>query len=368
MHKNRLLKITLAVCGLGLLVFVVWLLGTHGAGKKTYSIDGQYSVYYKAYNYNDLRRRFHKKDQYKLFIVDELQHRVLHTEKVLMRDIMGFNLHFSDKESRVYWGLDTLKWFDLPRPIDVEGVRKAALQKRERQDAIRDSIWREEMRQREMDDSIRRERRRVEVRQQFREQQAKSPIPAEDVAWLEPVIRPWLDFYDIDLAQAMQLGVTKGGCVNCLREPADGEAYYYEFNPEDDTPSLVAMSYSPNRQRYVDLSICVEKDENGVWHDTGMYDVDQAVFLVDRRRKTKNLLIYNGSDGHVQDVFWKGNDVFVMVSATVWDVEMFHIEVYDIPGRTRKTYEAMPDSYTQRSYTNNVYLPSRRIVPYELEL
>ena len=340
-----------------LFVGVLWLLGTHNSPVgKTYSIDGQYSFYCKIYNYNRLCR----KTDYKLIVVDEVEHRVLHAEKVMMRDIFGYNLHFSNDGRRVCWGLDTLKYYDLPRPIDEQAVRQARLRNREREDAIRDSIWRAEMRQREIADSIARERKWAEARQLFRQWQAESPIPAEDVARLKPVIRPWLDFYDIDLSQARLNEKTTGKCFNC---PPDTTSIHYDpFTDDLDTGERIDVDYSPDRQRYVDLGLF-----GGYYEQDGEYvfvgwDDMHEIHLVDRRQRHQNMILWFGVEGFAEAAFWKSDDVFVVVGYD-YDFKRF-VRVFDIAGRTETYYTIFADTefgYDQLAYLHNVYWPQKGI-------
>ncbi len=347
--KKRWLIIGVIV--LPLLVWVIWLFQSHSPGEKTYSGDRQYSYYIETYNYDYINQKLSPfyDTEYKLFIYDEQRQNVLHTANIGTWESWRHDIGFSTEDNRLYW--TKFDWYDLPRPID----KKAARQEEQRVRAVRDSI--------------RRENECERARQLFCEQRTESPITNQEVAYIQPIIQTWLDFYSIDLSRARQASVIEGACFTCPHDSAE-DPYYWEFGSEDDSPSLVQMSYSPNKQRYVDMMLPVEM-RDGVWYDTGDYDVDQQLYLVDRRQRTKNSLVYNGPSVGVEDIFWKGNDVFIMVGFSYNNVLLFQIDVYDIPGGTHKTYEALfeGDSKTRYdlfgSYHNEVYLSSRGIVPYK---
>lgn len=356
---------------------ILWLFGSHSPTDKVYTADRQYSYYLEAYNFNKIARFVSDSAgiRYRVFVIDEITGRTVRSEyagtKAELADTDSFGFEeerpaLSLAEGGRMWFMSSRndRRYELPRPRD----RRAAERAWARQKAVEDSIRREERRIRAIADSIRWKEARREAIRRFYE---RPPIVSEEAARLEPVIRTWLDFYGIDLSRARKAGESTGRCFNCPSDPAE-DIYYSDFGPKDDSPSLVQVSYSPDRQRYVDMLIEIEM-RDGVPHDTGMYDVDQAVRLVDRREKINNLLVFNGSSDRIQDAFWKGNDVFVTVGFSRYDVVMFHIVVYDIPGGTLKAYEvvyegdpeALGDLFTD--YANEVYLPSRGIVPYRYE-
>jgi hypothetical protein len=288
-------------------------------------------------------------------------------EEQLWENWFGFEEEFliNQEGDRVWFHFNKFDYFELPGSKE----RQAAFMEQRRLRAVKDSIRQEELKIRNTRDSIRWEYKRAEAQQLFRQQRDESPITGKEKAYIQPVIQKWLDFYSIDLSQARQAGVIEGICITCQRDSTD-DPYYWKFGPKDDSRSLVQMSYSPNKQRYVDMMIDIEIRDD-MWYDTGMYDVDQQLYLVDRRKKIKNCLVYNGPSVRVEDIFWKGNDVFIMVGFSYFDVLLFRIDVYDIPARTHKTYEVLfeGDPKTLQdlfgSYHNEVYLPSRGIVPYK---
>jgi hypothetical protein len=185
---------------------------------------------------------------------------------------------------------------------------------------------------------------------------------------LRGAIQSWLDFYDADLSQARLVEETDGECYTC---PSDWEEdpYFEEFTLVHDSPSLPQMSYSPDRQRYVDLTIDVEL-RDGVWHDTGRWGADQTVFLVDREARALNLIFAPKTFDRVDDIFWLSDDVFVMVGTSTYDAPTLQITVYDLRGGTTKRYEipfgGTPKTLRERfgSYYEKIYLPSRGIVPH----
>ena len=360
-----------------LLVWVAWLFQSHSPSEKVYTSDRQYSYYLEKYNYNGILETITASSpyetDYKVFVIDEVTGKKLRSGyaggETVLRDYFGFEedrpVRDRDRPGRIWFHFTKSDYFELPRPYD----REAADAEKRRQKAIERTTRQEERRLRATADSIRWENERAEARDLFYRQRAESPITVEQVAYLQPIIRKWLDFYNIDLMQARQVEVIEDVCVTCPSDPAE-DPYYWEFGPGDDSPSLVQMSYSPNRSRYVDMMISIEL-RDGVPHDTGEYDVDQSVYFVDRKLKRKNHLVWNGSSERVEDIFWQGNDVFVLVGFSYYNVLLFQIDVYDIPARTHKTYEALFEGDPETlqdifgSYSNEMYLSSRGIVPYK---
>lgn len=373
LKKRWLIIPTIAI---PILIWVIWLFQSHNSTEKVYASDRQYSYYLEEYNYNTVLIKIMGnclyESDYKVFIIDEITGKKLRSGyaggKTVLRDYFGFQedipVKDSDRSGRIWFHFTKTDYFELPRPYD----RDAANVEKRRQKAIKKAARQANLRVKAIADSIRFENKCAEVRQLFNKQRAESPITEQEIAYLRPIMQKWLDFYDIDLSQARRANLVEGTCIICPRDPEE-DLYYCEFGFEDDSPSFVQMSYSPNKQRYVDMLIDVEM-RDGVWHDIGNYDIDQSVYFIDRNLKLKNHLIWNGSSRRIEDIFWKNDDVFVTVGFSYFNVLLFQIDVYDLSARIQKTYEVLFEGNPRMlqnlfgSYHNEVYLPSRGIVPY----
>ncbi|MDR1864882.1 MAG: hypothetical protein LBR08_04850, partial [Bacteroidales bacterium] len=78
------------------------------------------------------------------------------------------------------------------------------------------------------------------------------PIAPEEVSAFQPVIRKWLDYYQIDLSQA-RLVQRDTTCFNC--PPDTSSLYHLEFDEEDMSTANISRDYSPNSQFDVSLGI-----------------------------------------------------------------------------------------------------------------
>jgi hypothetical protein len=329
-----------------ILIWIIWLFQTYeyDPSEKIYSTDKQYSYYLEEYNYNLITKRifgmFHE-TEYKVFVYDEITGKMLYSGyaggKTLLRDYFGFD------EECDQFHLTKPDYIKLPRPID----KKAIKQQQRREKAVSDSIcWVHE------------------------EKQAKTefyrlaPINHDEFAYIQPVIKKWADYYKIDLSQARFIRMDST-CFNCPPDLDKIGIYRREFKPEDDSPQRIEVSYSPNKQRYVDIGVICEIVD-GKHYDTGLYDDSQEVYLIDRKLKHQNILFYNGVSNRIHDIFWKTNDVFITVGIDMLynTLNKYVISVFDLRKQTKKQYELLTDKnpYIEFGSYHEEYLKNRGII------
>ena len=375
-----------------ILIWIIWLFQTSEPSEKFYSVDKQYSYYLSKYNYNKIYELipFHswKDEEYKVYLYDEVKQKTLFSRylgEIYWNDNYGFdyevgafftrNSMFYSEDSKFYF--DKGDYYTLPRPID----RNAIEQRQKREEVYRDSVnlvYQEELairqeqeRERAIHDSI--------CWEQAKEEFYNLPaITQEEIEYIQPEIGIWTEHFNIDLSQAKFL------CKSVEyfnSEPFKGTSYR-EFTNEHDSRSLIGMAYSPDKQRYIDIGIRYKTI------DGKRYDNSHAlsnINLVDRKEKHQNQLLNAGFCGTLRrahDVFWKNNNVFIIVGAnksyqafctpcmeSIRNLEItlgeYVIYVFDISNNTIKLYGLLTDDniYTKFDSYREMHLKEKGILP-----
>jgi len=188
-------------------------------------------------------------------------------------------------------------------------------------------------------------------------------VSAAEVAMIAPVIKKWADFYGIDFAQA-RLVSKDSVCFNC--SPDMTSIYYREFTKKCDTDKRIDVDYSPDKQRYVDLGISVGtyyNEEDKKYYFIG-WDDCQEIYLIDRKQKHQNLIIWLGVSSLAEAVFWKSNDVFMVVGydKNYSDENLHFVYVFDIKNNIQYRYEISTDAKNGYDrYMDEVYLKEKNI-------
>jgi hypothetical protein len=185
-------------------------------------------------------------------------------------------------------------------------------------------------------------------------------ISAEEVARIAPAIKKWTDFYNIDLTQ-MRLIFQHHECFICPPDPAS--IYIRGFGEEEDTDTRIDVDYSPNKQRYVDLQLFwgyVER-EDGKFELYG-WDTGQEIYFIDRETKTQNMILRFNHGNFAEGVFWKSNDVFMIVGHRFGFG--FFVSVFDIIEETHSFYEIWWEERDDNvgGFLNEVYWKERGII------
>ena len=187
-------------------------------------------------------------------------------------------------------------------------------------------------------------------------------ISAEEVAKIAPVIKKWTDFYEIDFAQARITHVDTT-CFNCPTDYETSGLRYRGFHENDDVDYRIDGDYSPNKQLYVNFGISIGLHyENGNYYFYG-WDTGQEIFLVDRKQKLQNFIMRTGSSSLAEAVFWKSNEVFVIVGYSRYSQPFcYFVVVFDISTQTTTSYEIMSKQETDNRYMYEVYFKEKGII------
>jgi len=187
--------------------------------------------------------------------------------------------------------------------------------------------------------------KQYEIRQKENERKLKEAkenfynlplISQEEEQGIKPLLRRWLIYGNLDLSEAR---FVRHDTIN-INIPSDkGSVYYREFTSEYDSPSLIQMVYSPNKQLYIDLEYHIKRIGNKYYFDSDSAGDGQTVFLVDRKEKHFSLITEYGLGGHLDDAFWKNKDTFIICGYEYDFINKGIILIFDLKNNTRKRYE-----------------------------
>ncbi|WP_082141891.1 WG repeat-containing protein [Dysgonomonas macrotermitis] len=182
-------------------------------------------------------------------------------------------------------------------------------------------------------------------------------VSAKEVTRIAPIIKKWTDFYKLDFTAARLISRNDSACIKCPSSPETDGVNYREFEKGVDTGKRTDVDYSPDKQWYVDLGIMYD-EMDGKKYFIG-WDDCQSIYLIDRKRKHQNMIMWNGSSGLAEGVFWKSNDLFVVVG---YDHNCRFIKVFDIVNETISHYQIILKEDNIGGYMNKVYLKEKGII------
>ncbi|MDR3266378.1 MAG: DUF4123 domain-containing protein [Tannerella sp.] len=187
-------------------------------------------------------------------------------------------------------------------------------------------------------------------------------ILPEEISAIKPVIRKWLKYRKLDLSQSY-LRLQDTSCFNC--RPDTGNIYFREFSSEHITGSeglFPALEYSPNKRRCIDIGIRYVIRNGKKYECHGCYDDSQEIFLIDLDLKYVNLIAKMGISQRAEAVFWKNNDLFIVVGLNT-EFKWYFVCVFDIAKQTANYYElsVTDDIEFSKSY-RKVYLKKKGIL------
>ena len=201
-----------------------------------------------------------------------------------------------------------------------------------------------------------------EKQQNIDEFNAHPLVSAEEVARIAPVIKKWTNFYNIDFAKA-RLVYVDTTCFNCTPTLETQGVHYREFGEEEDTNKRIDVDYSPDKQRYVDLQAFggYEKREDGKYDFMGWED-GWEIYLIDRKQKHQNPILWVGGGFCAEAVFWKSNDVFMIVGHNYG--EGYSVWVFDIAKETKTCYQIMIETENAEygRYMDKVYWKEKGVI------
>lgn len=170
-------------------------------------------------------------------------------------------------------------------------------------------------------------------------------IDEQDIAFLQSFIKPWLDFYHIDLHQARLTHTEEHVPINAGENKES--LYYHPFEAADDVGDDLCNLYSPDKMRYVNEYKGCEISDGKLSFNM---DDSQNINLTDRRLRHHTMILFLGSLEVSHDVFWKDNDIFAIVGYSEATLGEYYIHLFDIKNSLVKRYEILDNGYTPTTY------------------
>ena len=170
-------------------------------------------------------------------------------------------------------------------------------------------------------------------------------IDEQDIAFLQSFIKPWLDFYHIDLHQARLTHTEEHVPINAGENKES--LYYHPFEAADDVGDDLCNLYSPDKMRYVNEYKGCEISDGKLSFNM---DDSQNINLTDRRLRHHTMILFLGSLEVSHDVFWKDNDVFAIVGYSEATLSEYYIYLFDIKNSLIKRYAILDNGYTPTTY------------------
>lgn len=140
---------------------------------------------------------------------------------------------------------------------------------------------------------------------------------------IKPAIRKWLNFYNLDIYKFRKTNYDKETSPEKLAIEEDTTSMYYKpfHKKSDDIYLPVLYDYSPNKRFYLNVleTAGVFKDEDGKWYYMGGDDC-MEVYLTDRKKGNKALILWLGSSAFAEATFWLDNDTFIIVGYDSYDI------------------------------------------------
>jgi len=126
---------------------------------------------------------------------------------------------------------------------------------------------------------------------------------------IEPFLKDWLDFYKLNIS-CFKLQNSYCG----LLENDSTSIYFRKYTSDDDIYDPQLYDYSPDKIRYLNLITTsgAYREEDGKCYYFGGDDC-QEIYLIDRNKKEKNMIVWKGAGGFCEDVFWIDNNIFAIV-------------------------------------------------------
>lgn len=193
--------------------------------------------------------------------------------------------------------------------------------------------------------------------------EASPEISESDVKKLQPYLKKWLNYHELDLKEARDAGIQEG--IVKYNSLDSSSLYFREYTIEDDVSDSPLFDYSPNKRKYVSLGIIADKEDDGYFYYYG-WDDCQAVYLTDRDKKQNYMIAWEGSSSLNIDIFWIDNNNFVLVGEDFY-INTHFFRVFDLNRKTIQSYNII-DKRTEENKRNNyfedVYLKKKNIRVY----
>lgn len=181
---------------------------------------------------------------------------------------------------------------------------------------------------------------------------------------IQPVLKDWLDFYEISLSHFTPIDTT---AIDWTDLKKNTFIYFKKFTPEDEKFMPGLRSYSPDRNRFVDLIEGTKDLADDMIVSTQKWElesphVEQHIYLYNRIDSTSMLLAIKRKVNLIDNSYWIDNDRFVLSGVDRRQQQsMYYFDLYSIHEKVVMTF-CLPDSTISEkdSYLIDILLPKRK--------
>ena len=153
-------------------------------------------------------------------------------------------------------------------------------------------------------------------------------IPKSVATTIEHAIKNWLQFYHLNILDFTIRDIDKTYTQN-TKNDSGSSLYYLPFNPKKHDIYVPQLhDYSPNKQKYLNLlqTSGVYRNNGGKYQYMGGDD-SQEIYLIDRKNKTSELVLWMGASEFVEAIFWLDNDTFIAVGRNSHSEQKYFIKI-----------------------------------------
>lgn len=136
----------------------------------------------------------------------------------------------------------------------------------------------------------------------------KSKISNATIEKIKPLIKNWLDYYHLDIANFYT------GNENSWPFDKNYRGIYTKgFESASDDVYIPQMyDYSPSKQKYISFLDIYPETQSDKYIFYGNSDC-QEIYLIDRKNKTKKIVLWFGTTQFLEAIFWLDEDHFIAV-------------------------------------------------------
>lgn len=202
----------------------------------------------------------------------------------------------------------------------------------------------------------------IDYRQEMIDEILALPSISEaEIDRIQPHIKGWLKYHNLNIKEAKDLGIIEGIAIfNSLDTTS---LYFNEYTTEYIISNSPLLDYSPNKRKYIDLGYVADLDENGIAHYYG-WDDCQSVYLTDHDKQQNSLISWQGAGSLISDVFWIDNDHFILVCEYFYE-KTYSIIIYDLKKDQTQSYliigKTEEEGGAKDNYFEKVYLKKKNI-------
>ena len=136
----------------------------------------------------------------------------------------------------------------------------------------------------------------------------KSKISDTTIKKIKPLIKDWLDYYHLDIANFYTGNKTSWPFDKNYRG-----IYTKKFESASDDVYIPQMyDYSPSKQKYISFLDIYPETQSDKYIFYGNSDC-QEIYLIDRKNKTKRIVLWLGLTQFLEAIFWLDEDHFIAV-------------------------------------------------------